>query len=114
MEQTFEDILTSLLESYEDNPEQDVESFIESKCKELNFTEEQVKALKDANECLDGFAVAREALLEARAEGKSRKRWLLETVDAVVEDRNEEEKASLVSAVADTLDKVIEESSTKE
>lgn len=114
MNQTFEEILTSLLESYEDNPGQDVESLIEEKCKELNLTDEQVKTIKEANEYLDGFTAMGESLSEARAEGKSRKRWLLETVDAVVEDRNEGEKASLVSAVADTLDKVIEESSTKE
>lgn len=114
MNQTFEEILTSLLERYEDNPEQDVESFIEEKCKELNLTDEQVKTIKEANRYLDGFAAMGEALLEARAEGKSRKRWVLETVDAVVEDRSEEEKASLVSAVSDTLDKVMEESSTKE
>lgn len=114
MNMTFEEILTSLLESYEDNPEQDVESFIESKCKELNLTDEQVKTIKEANEYLDGFAAMGESLSEARVEGKSRKRWVLEAVDAVVEDRSEEEKASLVSAVSDTLDKVMEESSTKE
>lgn len=114
MNQTFEEILTSLLESYEDNPGQDVESFIEEKCEELNLTGEQVKTIKEANECLGGFAASRESLSEARAEGKSRKRWVLEAVDAVVEDRSEEEKASLVSAVSDTLDKVMEESSTKE
>lgn len=114
MNMTFEDILTSLLESYENNPEQNVESFIESKCKEFNLTDEQVKIIKKANEYLDGFAAMGESLSEARAEGKSRKRWVLETVDAVAEDRNEGEKASLVSAISDTLDKVIEESSTKE
>lgn len=114
MNMTFEDILTSLLESYEDNPGQDVESFIEEKCKELNLTDEQVKTIKEANEYLDGFTAMEESLSEARAEGKSRKRWVLETVDAVAEDRNEGEKASLVSAISDTLDKVIEESSTKE
>lgn len=111
---TFEEILTSLLESYEDNPGQDVESFIEEKCEELNLTDEQVKTIKEANDYLDGFAAMGESLSEARAEGKSRKRWVLEAVDAVVEDRSEEEKASLVSAVSDTLDKVMEESSTKE
>lgn len=114
MNMTFEDILTSLLESYENNPEQNVESFIESKCKEFNLTDEQVKTIKEANEYLDGFAAMGESLSEARVEGKSRKRWVLETVDAVAEDRNEGEKASLVSAISDTLDKVIEESSTKE
>lgn len=114
MNMTFEEILTSLLESYEDNPGQDVESFIEEKCEELNLTDEQVKTIKEANDYLDGFAAMGESLSEARAEGKSRKRWVLEAVDAVVEDRSEEEKASLVSAVSDTLDKVMEESSTKE
>ena len=114
MDQRFEDILTSLLEGYEDNPGQDVESFIEEKCKELNLTEEQVKTIIEANEYLDAFASMKESLSEARAEGKTRKRWVLETVDAVAENKSEEEKASLVSAVSDTLDKVMEDAATKE
>lgn len=36
MEQTFENILTSLLEAYENNPEQDIDVLVENKCQEWN------------------------------------------------------------------------------
>ncbi len=34
MEQTFDTILTSLQEAYENNPAQDIDALIEEKCKE--------------------------------------------------------------------------------
>ena len=40
MEQTFDTILTSLLESYESNPTQSLDTLINEKCKEWNLLEE--------------------------------------------------------------------------
>lgn len=114
MKQTFDEIVTSLLEDYEGNPEQDIDALIEKKCKEWNFTEDQMSMLKEVNDYLDGFAIKRGELAEARSEGKTRKSWVLGEVDAVAENKSEEEKASLVSAVSDTLDKVMEDAATKE
>ena len=114
MKQTFDEIITSLLEDYEGNPEQDIDALIEKKCKEWNFTEDQMSMLKEVNDYLDGFAVKRGELAEARSEGKTRKSWVLGEVDAVLEGRSEDEKASFVSAVSDTLDTVVNETLTKE
>ena len=109
MEQTFETILTSLLEAYETNPAQDIDALIEEKCKEWNLPEEQVVLLKETNALIDGFTENAASLEAAKAEGESRKRWMLDEIDRITDGRSEEEKAQIVSAI-----KVIEETTAKE
>ena len=55
MEQTFDTILTSLLESYESNPTQSLDTLINEKCKEWNLLEEQIALLKDIITYIDTF-----------------------------------------------------------
>ena len=114
MEQTFETILTSLLEAYENNPAQDIDALIEEKCKEWNLPEEQVVLLKETNALIDGFTENAASLEAAKVEGKSRKRWMLDEIDRITEGRSEEEKAQIASAISDTNEKLIEETTAKE
>ena len=114
MEQTFETILTSLLEAYEDNPAQDIDALIEEKCKEWDLPDEQVALLKETNALIDGFTENAASLEAAKAEGKSRRRWMLEEIDRIIDGRSEEEKAQIVSAISETNEKVIEETTAKE
>lgn len=114
MEQTFENILTSLLEAYENNPAQDIDTLIEEKCKGLNLSEEQVALLKETNELIDSFNEQAKSLEKAKADGWSRKRWMLNEMDRITDGRSEEEKSQIVSAISDANEKVIEETTTKE
>lgn len=114
MEQTFDTILTSLLESYENNPAQDIDALIEEKSKGWGLTEEQAALLKETNGYIDGFTENAASLEEAKADGKSRKRWMLEKIDGMTEGRPEEEKAQIVSAISETNEKMIEETTAKE
>ena len=50
MEHTFENILTSLLEAYENNPAQDIDTLIKEKCKEWSLPEDQINLLKETND----------------------------------------------------------------
>ena len=114
MEQTFETILTSLLEAYENNPAQDIDALIAEKCKEWNLPEEQVALLKETNALIDGFTENAASLEVSKAERKSRKRWMLGEMDRITEGCLEEEKVQIVSAISDTNEKVIEETTAKE
>ena len=114
MEQTFENILTSLLEAYENNPEQDIDVLIENKCQEWNLPEEQINLLKETNGLIDSFNEHANSLEKAKADGWSRKRWLLNEMDRITDGRSEEEKAQIASAISDTNEKAIEETTTKE
>lgn len=114
MEQTFENILTSLLEAYENNPAQDIDTLIEEKCKGWNLSEEQVALLKETNELIDSFNEQAKSLEKAKADGWSRKRWMLNEMDRITDGRSEEEKAQIASAISDTNEKAIEEITAKE
>lgn len=114
MEQTFDTILASLLESYENTPTQDIDALIEEKIKEWSLTEEQATLLKETNGYIDGFTEHAVSLEEAKADGKSRKRWMQEMIDGITEGRSEEEKAQIVSAISETNEKLIEETTAKE
>ena len=114
MEQNFETILTSLLEAYENNPAQNIDALVEEKSKEWNLTDEQIALLKETNALIDGFTENAASLEEAKADGKSRKRWMLEKIDNMTEGRSEEEKAQIVSTISETNEKMIEETTAKE
>lgn len=114
MEQTFENILTFLLEAYENNPEQDIDVLIEEKCQEWNLSEEQINLLKETNGLIDSFNEHANSLEKAKANGWSRKRWMLNEIDRITNGRSEEERAQIVSAISDTNEKVIEETTAKE
>ena len=111
MEQTFDTILTSLLESYESNPTQNIDTLINEK---WNLLEEQIALLKDIITYIDTFTDKTTSLENAKSEGKSRKRWMLEEIDKITEGRSEEEKAQIVSAISETNEKMIEDTTAKE
>ena len=43
---------------------------------------------------------------KAKEEGKSRKQWMLEEMDRILEGRDEQEKAEIVSAISDAGENV--------
>lgn len=114
MEQTFENILTSLLKAYENNPEQDIDVLIEEKCQEWTLPEEQINLLKETNGLIDSFNEHANSLEKAKANGWSRKRWMLNEIDRITNGCSEKERAQIVSAISDTNEKVIEETTAKE
>lgn len=59
----------------------------------------------------DEFSISLE---KAKADGWSRKRWMLNEMDRITDGRSEEEKAQIASAISDTNEKVIEETTAKE
>ena len=62
--------------------------------------------LSETNEYIDDFAEKMTALQKAKEEGKSRKQWMLEEMDRILEGRDEQEKAEIVSAISDAGENV--------
>ena len=114
MPQTFEDILTSMLEQLENNPNQDIDVLVKDECEKMGVSEEGKALLSETNEYIDGFAEKMAALQTAKEEGKSRKQWMLEEMDRIMEGRDEQEKAEIVSAISDAGENVNNETLTNE
>ena len=114
MEQTFDFILTSLLKAYESNSTQNIDEWIAEQCKDANLPEELVAMLKETNMYINAFSENATSLEKAKVEEKSRKRWILEKLDCIMEERSEEEKAQVISTISETNEKMIEETTAKE
>ena len=114
MAKNFEDILTSMLERLDENPDQDVNALIKDECEKMGVSEESMALLSETNEYIDGFAEKMAALQKAKDEGKSRKQWMLEEMDRILEEREEQEKAEIVSAISDAGENVNNETLKEE
>jgi len=106
MAKSFDEILTSMLEQLENNPEQDIDVLVKGECEKMGVSEESMALLSETNEYIDGFAEKMTALQKAKDEGKSRKQWMLEEMDRILEGRDEQEKAEIVSAISDAGENV--------
>ena len=73
MTQSFEDILTSMLEQLENNPDQDIDVLVKDECEKMGVSEKGKALLSETNEYIDGFAEKMAALQKAKEEGRSRK-----------------------------------------
>lgn len=114
MAQNFEDILTSMLEQLDENPNQDVDTLIKDECEKMGVSEEGKALLAETNEYIDGFAEKMASLQKAKEDGKSRKQWMLEEMDRILQGREEVEQAQIVSAISEAGENVNNETLTGE
>lgn len=114
MAKSFDEILTSMLEQLENNPDQDIDVLVKGECEKMGVSEESMALLSETNEYIDGFAEKMTTLLKAKEEGKSRKQWMLEEMDRILEGRDEQEKAEIVSAISDAGENVNNETLNEE
>ena len=114
MAKNFEDILTSMLERLDENPDQDVNALIKDECEKMGVSDEGKALLSETNEYIDGFAERMASLQKAKGEGRSREQWRLAEMDRILEGRDEQEKAEIVSAISDAGENVNNETLKEE
>lgn len=114
MAKIFDDILTSMLEQLENNPDQDIEVLVKDECEKMGVSEEGKALLSETNEYIDGFAERMASLQKAKEDGMSRKQWMLEEMDRILDGRDEQEKAEIVSAISDAGENVNNETLKEE
>ena len=106
MAKNFDEILTSMLEQLENNPNQDIDVLVKDECEKMGVSEKGKALLSETNEYIDGFAERMASLQKAKDEGRSRKQWMLAEMDRILEGRDEQEKAEIVSAISDAGENV--------
>ena len=114
MAKNFDEVLTSMLEQLENNPDQDIDVLVKGECEKMGVSEASMALLSETNEYIDGYAENMAALQKAKDEGKSRKQWMLEEMDRILEGRDEQEKAEIVSAISDAGENVNNETLNEE
>ena len=114
MAQNFEEILTSMLERLDENPDQDVNVLIQDECEKMGVSDGGKALLTETNEYIDAFAERMASLQKAKEDGKSRKQWMLEEMDRIMDGRDEAEKAQIASAISDAGENVNNDTLTNE
>ena len=114
MEQTFENILSTLLDSYEKSESKDVEALLEEKSEELGLTEENIALVKETLEYLDKCAEKANQIAEAQEDGVSRKRWLVSDIEQSLEKFGDEEKEKIMQAISEQMDKIVDQQTEEE
>ena len=103
-----------MLEQLENNPDQDIYVLVKDECEKMGVSEEGKALLSETNEYIDGFAERMASLQKAKDEGRSRKQWMLAEMDRILEGRDEQEKAEIVSAISDAGENVNNETLKEE
>lgn len=106
MEQTFEKILSSLLDSYEKSGSKDIEALLSEKSEEFGLTEESMTLIKDASQYIDKFSEKAAALEAAKEEGLTTRRWLTEDLDKSMEALSDEEKAEVMEGLSKQISEI--------
>lgn len=114
MAKNFDEILTSMLEQLENNPDQNIDVLVNDECEKMGVSEEGKTLLSETNEYIDCFAEKMAALQKAKEEGKSRKQWMIAEMDRILDGRDEQEKAEIVSAISDAGENVNNETLKEE
>ncbi len=114
MEQTFEGILSSLLDGYEKSESKDIDALLKEKNEELGLTEEGKTLIKKASEYIDKFSEKTESLEAAREEGISMKRWLTEDLEKGMKDLSDQEKADIFEGLTIKRDEQLNQNAKEE
>jgi len=114
MERTKADeIFAQLLKAYEAKGDQDFGAFLKEQAQALGLSEEQLAFLEEGNETIDEFNAKALDLAEAKKQGMNRQEWMQHQLDVALDDRTEEEKAQVVEAINDAMDKRLEDLATE-
>ena len=103
MEQTFESILATLLEQQDRESEQEMETPLQ----DFELSKESQEFLEETEQYLDDFAEKAADLEAAKEEGTSTKKWMLETLDKILEGKSEEAKKNVIDTISSAQTKII-------
>lgn len=104
MENTFDNIFTSILEEYEKNP--NIEQLLDSN-NEWALSEGGKKKLEAINVCIDKYAQKIDSIAQARKNGLDLEDWISEEFEAITKNCSEEEKEQLNKVINDSLENYI-------
>ena len=103
--ETFEEILASYLEAFEQHPDQDVDH---------GLSDEGKTMLRETSGYLDDFQERIEEMAQAEEEGDNKETWLTNTLEQSLEDLDEERKAIVCETLVKQIAQQTEQSMTEE
>ena len=111
---TFEEILASYLEAFEQHPDQDVDQLIAQMAVKQGLSEESKTMLQETSDYLDDFQEKIEEMAQAEEEGDDKETWISNTLEQSLEDLDEERKAIVCETLVKQIAQQTEQSMTEE
>jgi len=108
MAETFDEILDSLLESYDCNPGKNVDELIAEKAEEFQLSEESKKLINETNKSIDAFEEKYRELDKTKTEdGIGTNTWIRRQLLKTAKNHGctEEEQELLLRNAAETFEK---------
>ena len=112
--ETFEEILASYLEAFEQHPDQDVDQLIAQMAAKQGLSDEGKTMLRKTSGYLDDFQERIEEMAQAEEEGDNKETWLTNTLEQSLEDLDEERKAIVCETLVKQIAQQTEQSMTEE
>lgn len=112
--ETFEEILASYLEAFEQHPDQDVDQLIAQMAAKQGLSDEGKTMLQETSGYLDDFQERIEEMAQAEEEGDNKETWLTNTLEQSLEDLDEERKAIVCETLVKQTAQQTEQSMTEE
>ena len=112
--ETFEEILASYLEAFEQHPGQDVDQLIAQMAAKHGLSDEGKTMLQETSGYLDDFQERIEEMAQAEEEGDNKETWLTNTLEQSLEDLDEERKAIVCETLVKQIAQQTEQSMTEE
>lgn len=112
--ETFEEILASYLEAFEQHPDQDVDQLIAQMAAKHGLSDEGKTMLRKTSGYLDNFQERIEEMAQAEEEGDNKETWLTNTLEQSLEDLDEERKAIVCETLVKQIAQQTEQSMTEE
>lgn len=106
MEKSFENILTTLLEEYEKNPQEDINSLAQTVASQNNLTIDSDE-LEQTNELIGEFDKSYNDLInEKYNKGISTEAWMRKNIVTIASDAglSDEDQAKVVDIVAEVIE----------
>ena len=98
-EDSFDSIYRDLMEKFDQNPDQDIDAFLQRELEKLGISSEGKRMFEEASELIDDFSKNLGDLKNSRGKGDTREQWVSERIDKSLAGRSDEEKQEYVNAL---------------
>lgn len=112
--ETFEEILASYLEAFEQHPDQDVDQLIAQMAAKQGLSDEGKTMLQETSDYLDDFQEKIEEMAQAQEDGDDKETWLTNALEQNLEGLDDERKAIVCDTLVKQIAQQTEQSITEE
>ncbi len=107
MNSDFYSILSDLLQDYETSTGKDIDQIVSERSAKYEISQQSKERIAEASLFVDKITSLSKSLRDAKDEGTSRKKWIVDEYESIMHGRTDEEKAELADAVSSAAERQV-------